>query len=180
MCFAFIHLPASIQDEIDSNFFGPTLSQTKTTVDWFQEFINSKDVMYFKYNYPMISITLQQPYKDLVNRIFYEIQEYCNSISEDRVLPNWIYSYMIGIAIGPNSDKYDIHDMIYSMGVDNLEDDYNALCASTCLKLSTEWLKKFISLDSDIRPPTMFGEPHVLKYIRLIQESIGIEDLPVV
>ena len=42
-----------------------------------------------------------------------------------------------------------------------------------------DWLKRIIVPEGEVkRPPTMFGEPHVLKSIRLDQEALDIEDLP--
>lgn len=178
MCDAFIKLPDNIKQYITSDFFGPTVSQTKTTVDWYNAFLNSTDIMFFKDNYPLIDDSISTYYKAIVNRIFYEIQCFANDLNDERVLPDWLYSYMLGIAIGPASDKLDIHDMISAMGVDNLEDDYNLTCAIQCLKISTEWLKKLVVPEGEVqRPPTMFGEPHVLKSIRLDQESLTLEDL---
>ena len=141
--------------------------------------MNDEHPMFFKDNYPLIDDEIQTPYKTLVNRIFYEIQEFKKNVNDDRELPAWIYSYMLGICIGPMSDKLDIHDMIFAMGTDNIEDDYNIYCAEKCLEISTNWLKKIIVSQDEIkRPPTMFGEPHVLKSIRLDQESLDISDLP--
>lgn len=179
MCDAFIRLPESISSKITSDFFGPTSAQTKTTVNWFKYYLESDDIMYFRDNYPLIDESIGKYYKELVNRIFYEIQEFKNNSDHDRVLPNWVYSYMLGIVIGPESDKLDIHDMIFAMGVDNLYDDYDLNCAIQCLKISSDWLRKIIVPDGvTVRPPTMFGEPHVLKSIRLDQESLDLEDLP--
>lgn len=178
MCDAFIKLPDSIQAYITSDFFGVTTDETKTTVDWFGAFLESTDIMYFNIRYPLIDESIQKYYKDLVNRIFYEIQEFKNDPDNDRVLPDWIYSYMLGICIGPASDKLDIHDMISAMGTDNVEDEYNLECAIACLRISINWLKKLIVEKGEvIRPPTMFGEPHVLKSIRLDQESLTAEDV---
>ena len=181
MCDAFIRLPEDIQANITTDFFGPTLSETSDSVDWFQAYLDSSDIMYFKDHYPIIDEVLRSPYEDLVNRIFYEIQAFKNNVDDNRVLPDWIYSYMYGSVIGPASDKLDIHDMISSeaMGVDNLYDDYNVYCAIECLRISKDWLRRLIVPEGQVqRPPTMFGEPHVLKSIRLFEESLVTEDLP--
>lgn len=179
MCDAFIKLPSDISDYIDSDYFGITIDKTKTTVDWYLAYMQDEDTMFFKINYPLIDESISSYYKDLVNRIFYEIQEFKNNVDEDRSLPNWIYSYMLGICIGPYSTTLDIHDMISAMGTDNLYDEYDLSCAIECLKISKEWLKKLIVTSEDVvRPPTMFGEPHVLKSIRLDQESLSPEELP--
>lgn len=179
MCDAFITLPESVDSYITEDYFGPTVEDTKTTIDWFHSYMSDEHPMFFKDNYPLIDDEIRTPYKTLVNRIFYEIQEFKKNVNDDRELPAWIYSYMLGICIGPMSDKLDIHDMIFAMGTDNIEDDYNIYCAEKCLEISTNWLKKIIVSQDEIkRPPTMFGEPHVLKAIRLDQESLDISDLP--
>ena len=181
MCDAFIKLPEDIQEYITSDFFGPDSESTKLTVDWFQSYLNSTDIMYFKDHYPLIDESIRNWYKELVNRIFYEIQEFKNNLSDDRELPNWVYSYMFGVAIGPASDKLDIHAMISSpaMGTDNLYDDYNLPCAIECYRISKDWLRRLIVPEGETqRPPTMFGEPHVLKSIRLFEEALLPEDLP--
>ena len=182
MCDAFIKLPDSISEYITSDYFGPTVEDTKNTVDWYSSFLNdTESICYFKDNYPLIDESLSTYYKNLVNRIFYEIQEFNNNLDADKELPDWIYSYMLGVAIGPNSSTLDIHGMISSqaVGTDNIDDYYDLDCAIQCLKISILWLKRVIVPEGAVqRPPTMFGEPHVLKFIRLFEESLHPEELP--
>ena len=180
MCDAFIRLPESVQASLTPDFFGPTVDTTSDSFDWFSEYMNSTDIMYFKDHYPEIDESLEKPYKALVNRIFYEIQEFKNNLYDNRSLPDWVYSYMLGVAIGPASDKLDIHSMISSkmMNVDNLYDEYNVVCALVCLDISEDWLRRLILPKGEVqRPPTMFGEPHVLKAIRLFDESLVVEHM---
>ena len=179
MCDAFIRLPEDVYKNLPEDFFGITLDQTSTGIDWYNMFLNDVSPMYFKVNYPLIDEEITKYYEDLVNRIFYEIQQFKNSLDSDRVLPDWVYSYMLGVCIGPESDKLDIHSMISSkaMGTDNIYDDYNLECAIRCLVISKEWLYRLIVPKGDVqRPPTMFGEPHVLKAIRLFDESLALVD----
>lgn len=180
MCDAFIRLPEALQEDITPNFFQSTSESTGDSIDWFEAYLDSEDTMYFKDHYPMIDEVIKTEYKELVNRIFYEVQQFKNNVSDDRVLPDWIYSYMYGEAIGPSSDTLDIHDMISStaMGVDNLYDEYNLPCAIQCYKISEAWLKRLVVPKGEIRrPPTIFGEPHVLKSIRLFEEALMPEDI---
>lgn len=100
---------------------------------------------------------------------------------ESEVIPNWIYSYMLGEVIGQNSAPKDIHDCLVLLNLDNLDDEFTPEAASACLRISKQWIRKLptetatlrLAEDgSDIkvtrhRPPTIFGEPHVLKSLRL-------------
>lgn len=183
MCDAFINLPDNIRNSISDDSFGITVSKTANKMNstrWYNAFLkDTSQILYFRDNYPLIDDSISTYYKDLVNRIFYEIQEFKKNPDNEKTLPDWIYSYMLGICIGPNSTQIDIHDMIYSMGTDNTYDEYNLQCAAECLRISIDWLKRIIVPEGEVkRPPTMFGEPHVLKSIRLEQEALDIEDLP--
>lgn len=190
MCEAFLIWPA-VQPELDampteSALFGPTLeataelhSGTEWWEDWFHSYVEDSRYMWFKDNYPLVDEAISDFYQELLNRLYYELQEFRNNLDDNRALPDWVYSYMLGIVIGPESDKVDIHDFITSMGVDNIEDDYTLDACIECLKISKTWLKKLIVPEGEVpRPPTMFGEPHVLKSIRLDEESLSPTDLP--
>lgn len=113
-------------------------------------------------------------YDNLERSIRYHI--YCLKKSSDSeyTLPDWIYSYMLGKTVGVFSDKLDIHDLIYPMGVDNIDDEFTADASRRCFEESKKWLKsnneqyvEFEHIETSLRPPTMFGEPHVIKSIRL-------------
>lgn len=171
MCDAFLRIPDSA---FDRDFCCFCCKVDDEDDSWYQDFLDDDRTMFFKDNYPLIGEEISDDYKNLVHKIMEELYNFKNNPDNDRKLPNWIYSYMLGAAIGPESDKLDIHDMISSMGVDNLEDEYNIICAKTCLEYSREWLKRVILNDADKRPPTMFGEPHVLKFLRLEQESLKV------
>lgn len=147
-------------------------------------FIN-EDEGYFFDEYPLLSDKEEtsNAYKDLVNVIKYFIAELKLSKQDSYELPNWIYSYMLGRVISVNSDILDIHDLIYPLGVDNIEDIFDARCEDRCLEISklqvsvmeTYKLKDssgnyILGADGDPltnRPPTIFGEPHIIKYIRV-------------
>ena len=59
--------------------------------------------------------------------------------------------------------------------------DFSTLLSTNCYRISREWLKKLNDTstqsedgeDIDLRPPTIFGEPHVIKYLRLMQVKVG-------
>ena len=79
-------------------------------------------------------------------------------------LPDWVYTYMLGEVIYNNSEYLDIHDALVLLGVDNIDNQFTnkdcALCYATSLKYVS-------TLTSGLRPPTVFGEPHVIKQLRL-------------
>ena len=189
------------------------------------------EINYFRDNYPVVDDSLLDAHKKLVSEIAYHINVLKNSTEDNPVLPDWVYSYMLGYPISINSNKKDIHDLIYPLGVDNLDDDFNADCMVACNIVSLAWIrsktlnaaftipenyrtaitdllsdfwfnngtnapqKEMISVYSapfaynyDIsdpskeyvfksantvcdRPPTIFGEPHIIKSNRLKQSG---------
>lgn len=92
-------------------------------------------------------------------------------------LPNWVYSYMLGNTVSDHSDDVrDYADLLKSLGVQTITDMQYA-----CLDISTGWLQKLPddSLFYDgtcVRPPTIFGEPHVLKAIRIKETNLGVRE----
>lgn len=173
--------------------------------------------MFFDY-YPLLDRSdsdLSGAYGQLVLTIQYYLL--CMQYGSDRnfKLPDWIYSYMLGSTISVYSDKLDIHDLIYPLGVDNIDDDFNADSSRACLSTSYDWINRtqsssYIKADTTTypgileelgrryvygtalssiyfsnqspgvgygwlisQPPTMFGDPDVVKSIRLSQASLG-------
>lgn len=119
---------------------------------------------------------LSTAHAKLVTAIQYHIDQYLGT-NGTYTIPDWVYSYMLGTVIGPTSDTKDIHDLILPLGTDNIDDIFDAPSAKACLEESREWIKKkllpqYITIEStgaviDLRPPTIFGEPHVVKSLRL-------------
>lgn len=142
-------------------------------------FMSSDNTGYFFDSYPCLDNSLTEPYNQLVTVIRYyinELKEYTRSDAyNDYKLPDWVYSYMLGEVISINSDILDIHDLIYPLGVDNIDDIFDAKASIACYQVSKAWVNKLGSLETveiegksySSRPPTMFGEPHVVKSIRL-------------
>lgn len=85
----------------------------------------------------------------------------------DYTLPDWVYSYMLGAVVGPSSEIIDIHDMLVLMNRDNIDDIFTVEAAQCCLDFSKRWIKKLKASDVAHRPATIFGEPHVIKGLRL-------------
>lgn len=132
-------------------------------------------ILYFYDNYPCLSNELRPAYDSLVEAILYHVDNFKESPDPDACLPNWVYSYMLDAVVGPNSDPLDIHDLITPMGMDNIEDQFTAEHSNACYEISRKWLMKLkrerATLPDgtiiDTRPPTVFGEPHVIKSVRL-------------
>ena len=89
-------------------------------------------------------------------------------------LPNWIYAYMLGNTISDKSDdEQDYEDLLKTLGVKKLPDmEYQ------CYKISDGWLKKLpdnllVYNKEVLRPKTIFGEPHIIKAIRVDEAGRG-------
>lgn len=151
------------------------------------------------YPYPKTN-TLNDKWNTLFCSIVYHIQKKIKNT--EYIIPDWVYSYMIGSVIGPKSNLLDIHDLISMLGVDNIDDEYGAEQETACYEASKRWIlqtkqDKEIQIDNTddklkdkiseiyktlslippefaqntikIRPPSIFGEPHVIKYLRLAE-----------
>lgn len=102
---------------------------------------------------------------------------------ENVKIPNWVYSYMIlnAVTFGSEefggSDEADIAYLYELLGIKspNPLAEFTPQLAWGCYRTSQEWMKKNPSRYRD-RPPTMFGEPHVIKCLRVKQANILIED----
>lgn len=172
--------------------------------------------LFFDY-YPLLDtsdIELTVAYRQLVLSMEYYLLSMIYSKDNNFQLPDWIYSYMLGSAISVYSDKLDIHDLIYPLGVDNIDDDFDAASSKACLSASRSWINRTQEselIEADFsgnpalrqfdsmyiygtplsviyasnqridfpegavmsRPPTMFGEPDIVKAIRISQVSLG-------
>ena len=107
------------------------------------------------------------------------IQEACGSYKKDPenvLIPDWVYSYMLGSVIGPESSQKDKHDLFVLLNMDNLYDEFTPSICKSIAYVSERALGRSRSKssidDSDRRPVTVFGEPHIVKYLRLEQVSV--------
>lgn len=143
-------------------------------------FLSESNTGFFFDNYPLLDKELEKPYNDLVSAIRYYINQLKSPHSDDYVFPDWVYSYMLGSTISVNSDAYDIQYLADMLNIDIDYGDFSALLSLNCYRISKEWLRKLPQTESqmlddsniDTRPPTIFGEPHVVKYLRLLNVSI--------
>lgn len=124
---------------------------------------------YFSVNYPLLFDTFEEVYDKLTEALVFHIDEYLNSLNSPElyVIPDWVYSYMLGTVISVNSSQQDIHDMLVLLGLDNLDDVFTEKIFQSCLEISTKWVNKLPPDKNTMRPPTIFGELHVIKSLRV-------------
>ena len=125
---------------------------------------------YFVDRYPCNYSSLSAEYSDLVSALRYHIDKYLEE--GEYQIPNWVYSYMIGEVVGPSSSSIDKHDLLCLMNLDNIDDVLTKQACESCLEISKKWISKLPPAKSENRPPTIFGEPHVIKSLRL--KSVNI------
>lgn len=131
------------------------------------------EVNFFDDNYPCPEDYLVEEY----NRLRSFVVTCCdNYLSTGADIPDWVYSYMLGIVVGPQSSQKDIHDLLVLLNMDNLYDEFNVSIYKSLYSVSVKSLgqasvKMKLSYTAN-RPATMFGEPHIIKYLRLEQVSV--------
>lgn len=113
-------------------------------------------------------ISLSQEYLRLKNYIKLKIVEYLTyygtSESDKHLIPNWIYTYMLGEVIYQKSEYLDIEYILDLLGCSNLANEFTRNACVECYRISLGYTS---ALSDEQRPPTVFGEPHVIKILRL-------------
>lgn len=104
---------------------------------------------------------------EIVRQVELLIAHNRSNSDEEYELPNWVYTYMLGQVIGPSSEIIDIHDLLVLLNTDNTDDIFTGISSYTCYQISKMWVNKLPN--DEKRPPTVFGEPHVIKSLRLQQ-----------
>ena len=139
-----------------------------TDREMIQAFIGEEGFFYD--HYPNVADSLEDAYTELVNAIKSSLSEYLASGAD---IPDWVYSYMLGATIGPASQEEDISYLQTLLGIDSTEvlAQFDPETSQRCYEISEGWLKK-LSVTAVTRPATMFGEPHVIKDLRLKDVSI--------
>ena len=131
----------------------------------------TKENGYFDVNYPCITEELREQYDTLKAFIFDHLNKYLSG-EVIEILP-WVYGYMMGEVISINSKSEDI-TMLYNyfnMSIEaNMDLAFNEEVATNCYSISDTYIKKLTG--KNIRPACMFGEPHVIKSLRLNQVTI--------
>ena len=136
-------------------------------------FMGSPGDDYWSYMYPCPDDNLQTYYDALKADISWHLEDLLSHEYDPYYsLPDWVYSYMMGKVISEHSPQYDKHDLLVMLGVDNLNDIFTPDAAERCYEVSQQWLRKIPPDQLVHRPPTIFGEPHVLKALRLRQAEV--------
>ena len=131
------------------------------------------DSGFFAMYYPCPDENFRTEYNNLFSYISDLIEQYK---TEGTPLPAWVYSYMLMSTVTYASPEEDIDDIYELAHIDNptVIGQFNAEVADVCLKVSKKWLAK-LPVDESNRPPTMFGEPHVIKCLRVWQANVLLD-----
>lgn len=130
------------------------------------------NVRFFDILYPNPFTTSEEdkPYRDtyvaLKAYIIDTINDYLAKYGTENevTIPNWIYTYMLGEVVYNQSDYLDIQDTLELLGCSNLDNTFTKDACRACYKVSSGYIS---TLTADTRPPTIFGEPHVIKRLRM-------------
>lgn len=168
--------PHLLSDEEMCDAFLPYEYDESDPCKGFDDFMKV-EVCYFKDYYPLVHKDLLPEYKELVSNIAYHLYKLKESHDDEYSLPDWVYSFMLGQVLGVQSDKNDLHDMFVMLGTDNIDDEFEYDCCRACYHESKRWLMKIPEGNRDHRPPTLFGEMHVLKSLRLRAASMQEDEI---
>lgn len=135
--------------------------------EMFDAFINNQD-NFFSDNYPCPGEEFEEIYSDILDKIRYHIDKYLED--ETYQIPVWIHSYMLGGVIGINSDERDRRDYIELLGVDaSPTNEFTDEVYRETYSISDDVISKLSSTDAQHRPITIFGEPDVVKQLKIYQ-----------
>ena len=129
------------------------------------------DVRFFDINYPNPftdspeDAEYYNAYGLLKQSIIVHIQNYLQyyGTATPYELPNWVYTYMLGEVISDKSDYQDIEDLLDLLEQSNIDNEFTRATYIACYRISTN----YIISSKETREPTIFGEPHVIKSLRL-------------
>jgi hypothetical protein len=156
----------------DTSGSGDTSTNPYFFDDYYPNPFKDRDIIYVGPTGEQIS--LRGEYIRLKKYITNLIVEYLNhlgSAEEDNyTIPDWVYSYMLGEVIynvpgDPDDFEYrSILDLLTLFDSNNIN---NYISPEVCSKCYAESTKYISTLTTGIRPPTVFGEPHVIKQLRM-------------
>lgn len=113
-------------------------------------------------------ISLSGEYTKLKNYIISCINDYLQyygtSEESEHLVPDWIYTYMLGEVVYQRSEYLDIQDTLTLLNCSNIDNIFTREACVNCYRVSSNYIS---TLTTGIRPPTIFGEPHVIKNLRM-------------
>lgn len=136
--------------------------------EMFDAFLQEQGV--FADYYPCPAESMQDKYNALLDCITDKINKFLN---EGEQLPNWVYSYMSLNVITYQSSERDLDYLAELLGLYSPTGlpEFTPEMALSCYEVSSRWIQKQPSKYAD-RAPTLFGEPHVIKSLRLDQANL--------
>ena len=158
--------------------------QTDYLPDWPYHLISDSEMLdafinnesnFFEDNYKLESDdeSLMKLYQALKDDILFFVNE-AKRLNTLSILPEWVVSYMLGAVVSETSNLKEIDDLI---ALSNLVDDvpagqFNDILYRSNAKISREWIAKLPSAKKEHRPVSIFGEPHVIKSLRLAKVDV--------
>ena len=129
-----------------------------------------KEDGFFADFYPCPDSSLEDKYTALLQCIKEKVTKH---LKDNEELPNWIYSYMSLNVTTFNSSERDLDYLAGLLGIEFNSglSEFNPQVASACYEVSSKWIQKQPSKYAN-RVPTIFGEPHVIKSLRLDQANM--------
>ncbi len=124
---------------------------------------------YFNDYYYLQNPDMQESYDYLIKKL----RQHLNTKKADPesyVLPDWVYSYMMGVVIGPMSPEEDRRDLLNLLNTPNIGNEFRADTEIDCHRVSEMWLLRQQAPQDE--PVTIFGAPHVIKSLRLEAAAI--------
>ena len=122
-------------------------------------------------------ISMSGVYTDLKNyikNIIIAYLHYQNDTPYDAELPDWVYTYMLGEVVYQQSEYLDIQDTLTLLGCFNIDNEFTQTACVKCYVISANYVSMLpqqysITKNATVsrRCPTVFGEPHVIKSLRL-------------
>lgn len=117
---------------------------------------------YFETNYPLVDDTMSYEYGVLKGTIAQAL-----FANQGKEIPAWVYSYMLGSCISVNSPQQDIDNLYALLNLDS-DGEFGPELAQQCYQISSDWVKRL----PEVRPATLFGEPCVIKSLRLSEVDV--------
>jgi hypothetical protein len=160
---AFIDLSSTEDSSDSSNLEDISISTPHFFEDYYSNPFGPDD--FYTPSSNSAPVSLSEAYYKLRDYIVDTILEYLSE-PDKYVIPDWIYTYMLGEVVYSRSEYLDIYDTLALLDCSNTDNEFTV---NACIKCYATSLKYISALTSGTRPPTVFGEPHVIKQLRLME-----------